>query len=142
MGMPGSGLVSMLDSDRVGDLKRMYTLFNKVPKDVGKDSLRSKLRQSVETRGRAINDSAANSTPGQDDEDDKAEDKPDKPDPKGKGKAKAPSAAATTLSQALRWVQDVLDLKDKFDRILDEAFGGDKQVQASINEVRLDGDDD
>ena len=58
-------------------------------------------------------------------------------DPKGKGKANAASSgnAATALGSALRWVQDVLDLKDKFDRILDQAFGGDKAVQTSINEV-------
>jgi cullin 3 len=59
----------------------------------------------------------------------------DDKDPKGKGKARAPSAQATALAQALRWVQDVLDLKDKFDAVLDIAFNGDKQVQASINEV-------
>jgi hypothetical protein len=28
-----------------------------------------------------------------------------------------------------------LDLKDKFDKILDQAFGGDKAVQTSINLV-------
>lgn len=66
---------------------------------------------------------------------------------KGKGKAaggpagsnSTSSSTSTTaglaLSQALRWVQDVLDLKDKFDRILDRAFAGDKGVQTSINEV-------
>lgn len=73
---------------------------------------------------------------------------------KGKGKAKAATptagsgaggvtpgaggagpAQAPALAQAVRWVQDVLDLKDKFDRILDGAFQGDKSIQASINEV-------
>lgn len=131
--MPGTGLVSMLDADRIDDLRRMYTLFMRVPDQVGKDALRIALRESVDARGKAINDGAASTSadgaPGVDgDEED---------DPKGKGKAKAkpPSAQATALAQALRWVQDVLDLKDKFDVILDSAFGGDKQVQASINEV-------
>ncbi|KLT38707.1 Cullin-domain-containing protein [Cutaneotrichosporon oleaginosum] len=129
MRMPGTGLVAMLDGDRRDDLRRLYTLFLRVPNDVGKDALRLALRDSVEARGKAINDSAlaAASAP-QDEEEEKV-------DPKGKGKAKGPSAGATALAQALRWVQDVLDLKDKFDRILDQAFGGDKQVQASINEA-------
>jgi hypothetical protein len=67
---------------------------------------------------------------------------------KGKGKAVAGSAAsagaaagasaqAPALAQAVRWVQDVLDLKDKFDRILEQAFQGDKSIQISINEVSL-----
>lgn len=129
--MPGTGLVAMLDADRVPDLRRMYTLFLRVPDNGGKDALRLALRESAEARGKAINDGAASSADaGMDVDEDK-----DK-DPKGKGKAKAPSAMATALAQALRWVQDVLDLKDKFDIILDQAFGGDKQVQASINEVR------
>lgn len=133
MGMPGTGLVAMLDADRVSDLRRMYTLFLRVPEGGGKDALRLALRESVEARGKAINDGAtrvADSGPGMDMDEDK-----DPKDPKGKGKAKPPSAVATALSQALRWVQDVLDLKDKFDTILDHAFAGDKQVQASVNEV-------
>jgi cullin 3 len=65
-------------------------------------------------------------------------------DEKGKGKGKAvPGAApgqaaqAPALAQAVRWVQDVLDLKDKFDRILEGSFGGDKSIQISINEVSM-----
>jgi cullin 3 len=45
------------------------------------------------------------------------------------------------LGPAVRWVQDVLDLQDKFDRILNGAFGGDKAVQTSINEVSESVDD-
>ncbi|BEJ15327.1 hypothetical protein CspHIS471_0410940 [Cutaneotrichosporon sp. HIS471] len=129
MRMPGTGLVAMLDGDRIDDLRRLYTLFLRVPGDAGKDAMRLALRDSVEVRGKSINDSAlAAAAP-------LPEDEEEKPDVKGKGKAKAPSAGATALAQALRWVQDVLDLKDKFDAILDNAFGGDKQVQASINEA-------
>lgn len=129
MRMPGTGLVAMLDGDRMADLRRLYTLFLRVPDDSGKEALRLALRDSVETRGKAINESAlAAAAPPADDEDEKM-------DTKGKAKAKAPSSGSTALSQALRWVQDVLDLKDKFDAILDQAFNGDKQVQASINEV-------
>ncbi|KAL1410816.1 hypothetical protein Q8F55_001759 [Vanrija albida] len=134
MKMPGSGLGAMLEANRYDDLHRLYTLFLRVPDDAGKDALRLALRESVESYGKAINDGASRvdqdagpSTGGMDEE--------EKPDPKGKGKAKAPTAAASALSQGLRWVQDVHDLKDKFDAILEEAFGGDKQIQASINEA-------
>jgi cullin 3 len=126
--MPGTGLVSMLDSDRTDDLRRLYKLFLRVPDSVGKDGLRIALRESVEARGKGINDAvagiSADAGPGMDGE-----------DLKGKAPARAPSAQATALTQALRWVQDVLDLKDKFDHLWENAFSSDKQVQASINEV-------
>ena len=149
--MPGSGLVSMIDTDRVGDLQRMYVLFNRVPENVGRDALRMALRMDIEDRGKAINQAAVDQPEagrsgaargpvsgnrGGDDRPGMDVDTED--DPKGKGKAKAPIAPTVTggtLASALRWVQDVLDLKDKFDRMLDQAFGGDKSVQTSINEV-------
>ncbi|WWC64830.1 uncharacterized protein I303_107444 [Kwoniella dejecticola CBS 10117] len=135
--MPGSGLVVMVDSDRIADLRRLYTLFLKVPKDAGKTSLRAALRLDIEERGKNVNEGssieAGPSTIDQDD--DQAEGTG-----KGKGKEKERERPKTTpannaLSSALKWVQDVLDLKDKFDTILDSAFMGDKQVQVSINEA-------
>lgn len=57
-----------------------------------------------------------------------------------KGKAKAVTAPAggtakKTLDAALKWVQDVLDLKDTFDRILKSCFRDDKGIQTAMNEV-------
>ncbi|WWC95142.1 hypothetical protein V866_001996 [Kwoniella sp. B9012] len=132
--MPGSGLVTMLDSDRISDLRRLYVLFLKVPKDQGKTSLRNALRLDIEERGKAVNqerlEQPGPSTLGQDD-DGAAEDGKGK----GKEKAKATSPANNALNSALKWVQDVLELKDKFDGLLETAFMGDKQVQVSINEA-------
>lgn len=142
--MPSSGLVTMVDSDRFQDLRRMYQLFLRVPENFGKDALRLALRMDIEERGKALNEGAnaepeagPSIAPGQDG--DPNMDLDGDADPKGKGKAKAapPGNAATALSSALRWVQEVLELKDKFDRMLDQAFGGDKAVQTSINEVSL-----
>ncbi len=140
--MPGSGLVTMLDSDRIPDLRRIYALFLRVPDSLGKNALRLALRMDIEERGKAINESAnsdpeagPSAVPTQDGEPNM--DLDGDADSKGKGKVKAvsPGNAATALTSALRWVQEVLELKDKFDRILDQAFGGDKTVQTSINEV-------
>ncbi|KAK6909140.1 Cullin 3 [Kwoniella mangroviensis CBS 10435] len=132
--MPGSGLVTMLDSDRISDLRRLYVLFLKVPKDQGKTSLRNALRLDIEERGKAVNqerlEQPGPSTLGQDD-DGAAEDGKGK----GKEKAKTISPANNALNSALKWVQDVLELKDKFDGLLESAFMGDKQVQVSINEA-------
>ncbi|ORX40451.1 Cullin [Kockovaella imperatae] len=113
-----TGLTSMVDTEKVGDLRRLYTLLLRVPENIGRDALRLALRIDIEERGKAVNQSATE-TPDNDE------------DPKGKGKAKESNA----LSSALRWVQDTLDLKDKFDQLLAQAFGNDLSVQTSINEA-------
>lgn len=137
--MPGTGLAPMLDADRIADLRRLYVLFLRVPDDAGRLALRLALRGDIEERGKEINEGtkdepgpSQNGEPGMDVDE----------DVKGKGKAKA-TGGATALASALRWVQDVLDLKDKFDRVLDQAFSGDKSVQMAINEasVTLNGAD-
>jgi cullin 3 len=133
--MPGSGLVTMVDHDRTPDLSRMYNLFLRVPSELGKDALRFALRADVEDRGKAINDSTNEPEPGPSAGGDQDMDG----DVKGKGKVKPTTTSSAALGSALRWVQDVLDLKDKFDKILDEAFGGDKAVQTSINLVSRTG---
>ena len=119
--MPGTGLVSMLDGDKIPDLRRLYTLYCKVPAKAGKQALRIALRTDIEERGKGVNEAAITEPeagPSGKAEGDEAE---GDDDVKGKGKAKVTSASSA-LASALRWVQDVLDLKDKFDRTLDEAF--------------------
>lgn len=128
----------MLDQDRHPDLRRLYTLFLRVPEDVGRQSLRLALRSDIEERGKVINEgesSRAGPSSGAAEQDEEDEDMSGKGKGKGKEKAGAVGGGANALSLALRWVQEVLDLKDKFDRILEEAFVGDKAVQMSINEV-------
>lgn len=142
----------MVDQDRYDDLRRFYTLYLRVPDDVGKQVLRLALRSDIEERGKAINEGESqraeagpSTVAGQDEggEEDDAMGDGDAAVGKGKGKGKAKErptggaggAGANALTLALRWVQDVLDLKDKFDRVLEQAFMGDKAVQMSINEV-------
>ncbi|WWC91937.1 uncharacterized protein L201_006889 [Kwoniella dendrophila CBS 6074] len=155
--MPGSGLVTMLDSNRIADLRRLYVLYLKVPKDEGKIALRSSLRNDIEERGKAVNQgnsisersetgaaeagpsNSSKLTQDQNGNDGIEEENDNTGGGKGKGKAKAisssPTSAGNALNSALKWVQDVLELKDKFDSILETAFMGDKQVQVSINEA-------
>lgn len=54
----------------------------------------------------------------------------------GSGSASTAAIATAGTNAAISWVQSVLDLKDKFDRLLGSAFGGDKAFQNSINKVR------
>ena len=138
--MPGTGLSPMIDADRVTDLHRLYTLFRRVPDTAGRDALRLTLRMDIEERGKAVDEGstepeAGPSTdgPGMDVDGD------EKDGDKGKTRARngTSSNAAGALSSAIRWVQDTLELKDKFDSLLLKAFSGDISIQTSINEVRV-----
>ena len=51
--MPGSGLDSMIDGDKLDDLSRLYKLFSMVPEGI--PSLGKKLKSSIERRGNKIN---------------------------------------------------------------------------------------
>ncbi|KAI0649089.1 Cullin-domain-containing protein [Trametes meyenii] len=130
--MPNSGLDAMIDADKIEDLALLYRLFTRV--SAGLPCLRKSLRETVIRRGKEINEANAGlgGDGGESQEEEGAE-----PSAKAKGKAKArpPNAAAQTLALALKWVQDVLDLKDKFDRIWSKAFLGDRDLESGLNEA-------
>ena len=129
--MPNSGLDAMIDSDRIDDLARMYRLFTKV--SPGLPTLKRALRETVIRRGRQINEAGTSVADGGDSQ----EEEVPEPSSKAKGKAKArpPNATSQTLTLALKWVQDVLDLKDKFDKIWTRSFLSDRELESSLNEV-------
>lgn len=111
----------MIDADRIDDLRRLYRLLVYVSSaSDGPQVLKKALKESIVNRGRLINDSE----PGA----------PASSDEKAKGKARA-GAQAQTLDDALKWVQDSLDLKAKFDRVLKHAFDSDKALETAIIEV-------
>jgi cullin 3 len=121
--MAGSGLDAMIDANKIEDLSRMYKLFFGVSTYTGgPQAFRKGLKDSILARGRIINETndpltgAAAAL----DEDTR------------KGKNNAPVQA---LTLALKWVQDSLDLKDKFDAILKYALLGDRTCELAITEV-------
>lgn len=122
----------MIDMDKLDDLGRLYRLFIMVPSGV--PCLKKALRESIIRRGKEINAtglSAETDDPPLDDEVETND------NGKGKGKARPPNAAAQTLSLALKWVQDVLDLKDKLDKIWTGSFQSDRELESGLNEVCL-----
>jgi cullin 3 len=137
LAMPASGLDAMVDFGRTEDLARLYRLFSLVAE--GPPTLRKAVKESISTRGKAINDAGlgvgtadaeAEAPPVEEDAEPSAKGKT-----KGKGKAPAESATSQTLKVALKWVEDVLDLKDKFDGILRQSFQGDRDLESGMNEV-------
>lgn len=158
--MPGSGLDTMIDLGQNGDLARLYSLFNLVPTGMG--VLRKALKDSIAERGRLVNEAEGGGGDEAEGNDAGASTEAPKPrlprdadmaddalpppkSAKAKGKERANGAATgpaapvpqgkKTLDVALKWVQDVLDLKDLFDRLLKVCFADDRHIQAAMNEV-------
>ncbi|KAK0525659.1 hypothetical protein OC835_005537 [Tilletia horrida] len=148
-GMPDSGLDTMLEEDKIDDLARMYRLFYRVIE--GPIVLKSGVKAYIGRKGRAINEamggsssnpgSSATAAPGGVGNDDAAGDMgADDAGAAGSKRAAVPAqggtaSSASASSLAFKWVEDVLALKAKMDRILKEGFGDDKGCEASINEA-------
>ncbi|KAG8906798.1 Cullin-3 [Tulasnella sp. 403] len=133
--MPSSGLDAMVDADKVDDLARMFRLFITVP--TGLPVLRKALRESIMRRGGDINAMDANGVlEGEGEGDGDADEAME--DPKGKGKKRAGptrGAASRASESALQWMQSVLDLKDRYERLLKVCFADNILVQTTISEA-------
>ena len=125
--MPNSGMDSMIDTDKILSLTLMYKLFKRVASGI--PSIRKAFKGSIIRRGNEINSNG---------EFDGGEEPAEEGgSSKGKSKAKPRASGPHTLQQALKWVQDVLELKDKFSRVWLEAFNSDRELETAMVEVRL-----
>ena len=122
--MPNSGMDSMIDADKIQSLTLMYKLFKRVA--TGVPSIRKAFKESIIHRGSEINSNA---------EFDDTEEPEGGSSSKGKGKAKQRVAGSQTI-QALKWVREVLELKDKFRHVWSEAFNSDRELETAMVEVR------
>ncbi|KAJ3538210.1 hypothetical protein NMY22_g5259 [Coprinellus aureogranulatus] len=125
--MPNSGLDMMIDMNKLDDLARLYRLYQ--PVSGGLSVLKKALRESITRRGKELNEASLGSA-GNDGDEDGEEDGARR---KEKGKAKARPVPGAT--PAIKWVQDVLDLKDKFDSVWKDAFKSDRDIEAALNEA-------
>jgi len=124
--MPGSGVRVMLDNDKLDSLRDVYALSRRI--DSKQEVLRNAVQIRIEDLGQEINDSAnaiatqpykpANAEQG-DSKDDKP--KPDRP-------------ANQQTAAAIAWVEEVLKLQVKYDKILREAFDNDKALQTAFTQ--------
>ncbi|KAJ7227159.1 Cullin-domain-containing protein [Mycena pura] len=116
LSMENSGLDTMIDLNKTSDTARLYRLFTTVP--TGLPCLKRALKDSIRRRGEVINQASSGI------------------DGDGEKPVKSrPTSGAQTLALALKWVQDVLDLKDLFDKIWQEAFFCDRELESTLNEA-------
>ncbi|KOS18648.1 Cullin-3 [Escovopsis weberi] len=128
LAMDGSGLRWMIDNDRINDLSALYRLISRV--DDKKTALREGLQRRAVELGLEIESvlkstdfsTAAAAAPG--DGGDDAEE--------GGKATKTLNPAAQQTAAAIRWVDDVLRLKDKFDNLLTSCFQDDILIQSAL----------
>ncbi|PGH19226.1 hypothetical protein AJ80_04091 [Polytolypa hystricis UAMH7299] len=123
---PESGVKYMIDNDRFDDLATVYELVSRV------NSKKTALIPAVQARavelGNQINDAVkqfaqpATAT---------AKSDQAKPDSKTKPEEKRPVNMQTAA--AIKWVDDVLQLKAKFDTIWENSFGRDQAMESALS---------
>ncbi|KAK1757931.1 hypothetical protein QBC47DRAFT_359140 [Echria macrotheca] len=134
LSMEASGLKSMIDNDRVEDLFILYRLILRV--DPSMEPIKATLQNRVTDLGSEIEKTLKStdfSVPavGVADADDAV-------DGAEKGKAQPLNAAAQQTAAAIKWVDEVLKLKDKFDRLWQECFQEDLILQSAISKSFTD----
>jgi cullin 3 len=128
LAMEGSGIKVMIENDRYEDLTLLYQLISRV--DQSKEPLKQALSERVRELGSEINKMIINTdfsnVAGAAEDGEAAE---------GADKSKAPrqqSAAAKQTAAAIRWVDDVLTLKDKFDSMWKKCMNEDLILQTAL----------
>ena len=132
--LEGTGVKNMLDNDRVDLLASVYELNARVDKK--KTPLTLAVQKRIVEMGQEINSSTANmaqasapagAKPGKETNGEK------KPADKEKEKEKEKEKPVNQQTvSAIKWVDDVLGLKNKFDTIWQEAFKKDQGMEGAI----------
>ncbi|KAL7901283.1 Cullin [Trichoderma sp. SZMC 28014] len=123
LAMEGSGLRWMIDNDKTDDLKILYSLISRV--DDKKTALREILQKRVVDLGLEIESVLKNT------DFSTAQAQADG-DEEGGEKVKTLNPAAQQTAAAIKWVDDVLRLKDKFDHMLANCFQDDLVIQTAL----------
>lgn len=121
--MEGTGVKSMLDNDKIQDLGNVFDLIARV--DPRKGALRDAVQKRVIELGSDIN-KAANVT--------SEAPPPPKNAPKttSDGKATSEKALNQQTQAAITWVEQILQLKRKYDRLWIEAFKRDAVMEKAL----------
>ncbi|KAL8829182.1 MAG: hypothetical protein Q9191_002159, partial [Dirinaria sp. TL-2023a] len=124
--MPNSGVAHMLDNDQLGELELIYDLISRV--DPKKEELKKAVQKRIVESGTEINKAAL--TPAQAVAAQRS--KPDGEDAGGVANAPTEKPPSLQSAVAIQWVDDVLQLKGKYDHVLEEAFANDHGLQSAF----------
>ena len=128
LAMEGSGIRAMIENDRYEDLTMLYQLISRV--DPSKEPLKLALQARVVDLGTEINKTIQNT------DFSAAGTAPEEGEGAAEGaeKAKAPklNAAARATAAAIKWVDEVLHLKEKFDTMWKKCLNEDLILQTAL----------
>ena len=121
-----NGARYMLDNDRLSELQMLYDLISRV--DPKKEELSKAVQKRIVELGTEINQAAITpsvelATKSMDVEKDKAD---------GDNKAPADKTAILQNTSAIKWVDDILQLKARYDNFLNSAFAADQGLQTAF----------
>jgi cullin 3 len=112
---------AMIDQDMLDDLSRLYRLCPLAPE--GFPSLHRSLKGSIQQRGTELNRVSMEMRELGD------------LSTRGKVYTRSQNANAHGIAQAFQWVEDVLKLKAKFDRMWEASFKKDHKIGSVLDEV-------
>ncbi|EJT72494.1 Cullin-3 [Gaeumannomyces tritici R3-111a-1] len=138
LALESNGLKSMLDNDRIEDLAILYELILKV--DPTTEALKNGLQNRITAQGAEIekslrdmdNNPAAADTAAAADGDTKVEGESSKSGAKAAAQQQPLSTQAQQTAAAIKWVDDVLALRDKYDTLWERCFEQDLAIQSAI----------
>ncbi|KAJ0419409.1 Cullin [Aspergillus carlsbadensis] len=122
--LEGTGVRVMLDTDRLDILGNIYTLSARV--DAKKAYLTAAVQKRVVELGREINTASVALTQAP------APSKPNGADASQKKEKEKEKPVNQLTSSAIKWVDDILLLKQKFDNIWRQSFQSDQIMQTAI----------
>ncbi|KAI9739870.1 MAG: Cullin-3 [Claussenomyces sp. TS43310] len=128
--MEGSGLKAMIENERYDDLSLLY--LNNARVDEKKRALKKALAGHIISLGTDINQTVANTNFANPAPKSVAEETTEKP------KTPAINAAAQQTAAAIKWVDLVLQLKDRFDKIWTNCFQEDLKMRSTIDDSFAD----
>ncbi|KAL8931686.1 MAG: hypothetical protein Q9211_006795 [Gyalolechia sp. 1 TL-2023] len=124
--LESTGVKYMLDNDRLLDLEMIYELSSWV--DPRKEELKKAVQKRIVEQGGDINSTAKEASTAPPTKPEKVE--------REKGDESTKPAAEKPVNQqtgaAIKWVDDVLELKGKYDHILDKSFQSDQGLQTGM----------
>ena len=125
--MPDSGVVHMLDNDLFVELELVYDLISRV--DPKKEALKHVVQKRIVELGLEINRAATSPAPTASATDSKSHE--DGPEDTAKSVQEKPSNLQTAA--AIKWVDDILRVKAKYDHVLKKAFDNDQGLQSAFS---------
>ncbi|KAJ4394353.1 hypothetical protein N0V93_003570 [Gnomoniopsis smithogilvyi] len=123
-----SGLRSMMDNDRLEDLSILYRLVSRPGVVSGIEKLKKIMSVRIVELGleieKGLTEANLSGPPAAPDGDDAPTE--------GAEKVKPVSGSARQTAAAVKWIDDVLRLKDKFDQFLHHCFSDDKILESAL----------